>query len=99
MRRWETSAEETLSSSIKRAILSKNLPAPTDIRMHITLQEGIITHFKSTRNAILSYVLSLQTWHGSICRAPDNDATNDMEIGAVLGKGKGKKGKDKKGDR
>ena len=66
--------------------------------MHLTLQGGILTNYESTRNAILSYVLSSQTWHGSMGRAPDTDATNDMDIGAVLGKGKGKEGRGMKGD-
>ena len=59
VRRWETSAEETLSGSIKRAILNKN--APEDIRMHLKLQEGILTNYELTSNAVLPYVLSSQT--------------------------------------
>ena len=99
--RWGASAEETLSSSIKRAILNKN--APKDIRMHLKLQEGVLTNYELTRNAVLSYVLSSQTWHSSVSRAPNTDETADMEIGAVWSKGKGKskgkKGKDKQGDK
>ena len=69
--------------------------------MHLKLQEGVLTNYESTRSAILSYLLSSQTWHGSISRAPDIDATTDMEIGAVMwkGRGKGKNGKDKNGDK
>ena len=97
VRRWESSAEETLSSSIKRAILNKN--APKDIRMRLKLQEDVLTNYELTRSAFLSYVLSSQTWHSSVNRAPNTDETADMEIGAVwnMGKSKGKKGKDKKG--
>ena len=92
VRRWEISAEETLSSSIKPAIHNKN--APGDIRMHLKHQNGVLTNYESTRNAILFYVLSSQTLHGI-------DATTDMEVGAVLwkGKGRGKKGKDKNGEK
>ncbi len=52
-----------------------------------------------TRSAILSYVLSSQTWHSSVNRAPNTDETAAMEIGAVWNKGKskGKEGKDKNG--
>jgi hypothetical protein len=99
VRRWVTSAEETLSSSIKREILNKN--APEDIRMHLKLQEGVITNYELTRNAVLSYVLSSQTCHSIVNRAPNTDETADMEIGAVWNKGKskGKEGKDKNGDK
>ncbi len=76
-----------LSSSIKRAILNMN--APKDIRMHLKLQEGVLTNYALTRSAVLSYVLSSQTWHSSVNRAPNTDETADMEIGAVWNKGKG----------
>ena len=50
----------------------------------------------------MSYVLSSQTWHSSVSRAPNSDETADMEIGAVWSKGKGKSkgstGKGKNGD-
>ena len=93
VRRWETSAEETLSSCIKRAILNKN--APKDIRMHRKLQEGVRTNYELTRSAFLSYVLSSQTWHSSVNRAPNTEKTADMEIGAVWSKGKSKRNKRK----
>ncbi len=51
----------------------------------------------------MSYVLSSQTWHNSVNRSPNADETADMEIGAVCNKGKGKskgkRGKEKKGDK
>ena len=42
-------------------------------------------------------MLSSQTWHSSVNRAPNTDETADMEIGAVGNKGGGKS-KDKKGN-
>ncbi len=82
VRRWETSAEEALSSSIKRAILNKN--APGDIRMRLKLQEGVLTNYELTRSAVLPYVLSSKTWHSSVNRAPNADETANMEIGAAF---------------
>ena len=71
--------------------------------MHLKLQEGVLTNYELTRSAVLSYVISSQTWHNSVSRAPNTDETADMEIGAVWSRGKdkskGKKGKDSKGDK
>ena len=52
VRSWGTSAEETLYSSTRRAILSRS--APKDIRMRLTLQEGVLANYKLTRSAVLS---------------------------------------------
>ncbi len=44
----------------------------------------------------MSYVLSSQTWHSSVNRAPNTDETADMEIGAVWNKGNGQEQRQEK---
>ncbi len=100
VRIYEEQSKESLSESIKTAVLLKH--SPEEVRVHLQMNQELLgTDYQHMRRSIEGFLLARTTWSVSGASTPGassllNSKTTPMEVGAVQAKSKSK-GKSDKG--
>ena len=98
VRRYEMQSKETVSESMRVAVLMKHVPSPVKDAMRAAGTQ-IGTNYERAKKFIRDYLQTGNIYKSGGALAKDDGGLAPMDVGAVSHAEKGKKGKSSKGDK